>query len=426
MVERIKYAAVGCGGMGRRHLRGMARLQSSSMNNMELAAVCDLNQDNANFLADEAQELLGHRPRVFSDIAQMARETPELRAADVTTETGSHHVVTAACLEAGLHVLCEKPLAVTVRGCNLAVETARRKGLVLSVAENFRRDPINRLIRALIDDGAIGTPRLMMETTMGGGDKVIITPWRHMKHTGTITLDEGVHHADILRYYLGEVRTVFGETRLHEKVRYNTKSAGPGGFYARWSADFPDSIEPTGEDALYALVTFESGAVAQWINDHAIHGKPQGGRFVYGSKGSIECPGDRNGRPIKLHFDGGTTIDDERILDYAPSYRLSPLAAELFGGERIWTYSFEFNDTDSRILALEYHELGECILQGTEPEVNGEEGRADVALNYAPFESGRLGRAVTLDDLIAGRADAYQREVDERIGLLTSAPTAGR
>jgi len=385
MVERIKYAAVGCGGMGRRHLRGMAKLYASSMCNMELVAVCDLNQENANFLADEAQELLGARPQVYADIAQMAREVTDLQAADVTTDTGSHHTVTVACLEAGLHVQCEKPLAVTVRGCNLAIETANRQGRILSVAENFRRDPINRLIRALIDDGAIGDVRLMLETTIGGGDKIMITPWRHMKHTGTSTLDEGVHHADILRYYLGEVRSVYGETRLHEKVRYNTKSAGPGGFYARWSADFPDTIEPTGEDALYAQITFSSGAVAH-----------------------------------------GETIDDQRILDLAPSYRLQPLAAELFGGERVWTYSFEFNDTDSRILALEYHELGDCISTGRRPEVSGEEGRADVALNYAPFEAGRLGRPVTLDELISGTADAYQREVDEQLGLLTPSAAGPR
>jgi predicted dehydrogenase len=418
MSERVKYAAIGCGGMGRRHLRGMARLYGSSMCNMELVACCDLNQANAEFYADEAKELLGTRPRVYADVARMAREIPDLRAADVTTDTGSHHAAARACLEAGLHVLCEKPLAVTVRGCNLLIETARKQKRTLSTAENFRRDPINRLGKALLDDGAIGPPRLMIETTVGGLDRIQITPWRHMKQTGSMPIDEGVHHADILRYYMGEVRFVFGETRLHERVRHNTRSAGPGGFYARWSADFPETIEPTGDDALYAYVSFESGAVGQWINDHAGHGLPQHGRFIYGSKGSLTLPGDRNGRPIKLHLDGGETIDDARILDYAPSYKLAPLAAELFGGERVWTYSFEFNDTDSRILALEYHELGECVLTGQAPEVTGEEGRADVALSYAPFEAGRLGRPVTLDDLIAGRADAYQREIDEKLGLL--------
>lgn len=418
MPERIKYAAVGCGGMGRRHLRGMARLSRSSFNNLELAAVCDLNQGNANFLADEAHELMGERPKVYASIEEMVRENPDLRAADVTTDAGSHHTVATACLEAGLNVLCEKPLAITVRGCNRVIETAKQKGLVLSVAENFRRDPINRLARALIDDGAIGTPRLMIESSVGGGSNIIITPWRHMKNTGTIALDVGVHNADIMRYYLGDFRTVYGESRLHETVRHNTASAGPGGFYARWSADFPDTIEPTGEDALYAHISFESGAIGQWIQDHAGHGARLSSRLVYGSKGRLECPGDRNGRPIKLTLDDGVVIDDARILEYAPGYRLSPLAAELWGSERPWTYNLDFNDTDSRILALEYYELGECIRTGTAPEVTGEEARADVALVYAPIESGRLGRPVTLEEMIAATADVYQREIDEHLGLL--------
>jgi predicted dehydrogenase len=418
MPERIKYAAVGCGGMGRRHLRGMARLSRSSFCNLELTAVCDLNQENADFLADEAHEYLGERPKVYASIEEMVRENPDLRAADVTTDAGSHHAVATACLDAGLNLLCEKPLAITVRGCNRVIETARQRGLTLSVAENFRRDPINRLARALIDDGAIGTPRLMIETSIGGGSNIIITPWRHMKNTGTIALDVGVHNADIMRYYLGEFRTVYGESRLHEQVRHNTASAGPGGFYARWSSEFPDTIEPTGEDALYAHVSFESGAIGHWIQDHAGHGERLSSRLVYGSRGRLECPGDRNGRPIKLSLDDGLVIDDARILEYAPSYRLSPLAAELWGNDRPWTYSLDFNETDSRILALEYYELGECIRTGAAPEVTGEEARADVALVYAPFESGRLGRPVTLEEMIAATADVYQREIDQHLGLI--------
>src|SRR5204863_7740438 len=51
--DRIPIALIGCGGMGRRHLRGMTRLANSSLGNVELVAVCDLNQDNAEFLASE-------------------------------------------------------------------------------------------------------------------------------------------------------------------------------------------------------------------------------------------------------------------------------------------------------------------------------------------------------------------------------------
>jgi predicted dehydrogenase len=421
LAERIKIAAVGCGGMGRRHLNGMNALYKSSQQNLELVAVCDLNQENANWLADEAEQLLGKRPRVFADIAQMAREMPDLQAADVTTDTGSHHAVASICLEAGLHVMCEKPLAVTVRGCNKIIETAKRKGKVLSVAENYRRCPVQRLTRALLDDGAIGDVRFVVYASVGGGDAIQMTPWRHMKHTASMPVDAGVHTADMLRFLFGEPRLIWGETKLWEKVRRKTGSAGPGGMYARWLHTIPDTIEPTGDDALYAHLSMQSGAVISWIHDGAGHGKGFNERHAYGSKGSLDLASPRSGRPVTLHLDGGTTIGDEKILEYAPSYRLSPLAAELFGGERVWTYQFEFNDVDAKILATEYHELGECIRTGTQPEVTGEEGRADLALNYGPFEAGRLGRPLTMEELIAGRADPYQREVDEKLGLLQTA-----
>jgi predicted dehydrogenase len=256
----------------------------------------------------------------------------------------------------------------------------------------------------------------MLETHIGGSDRIAITPWRHMKHTGTIAIDAGVHYADILRFYLGEVRSVYGEARIQEKVRYNTDSAGPG-FYARWSAGFPDQIEPTGEDALYAHLSFENGCIGHWVDDNAGHGLPTRVRQVFGSKGSLDCPGDRNGRPNAVHLDDGTRIDDARILELAPSYQLEPLAAELFGGERVWTYDLEFNDIDGCLLALEYYELGDCVASGATPEVTLEEGRRDLALTYAPFESGVLGRAVTLEEVLSGAADAYQREIDGTLGL---------
>jgi predicted dehydrogenase len=404
--------------MGRRHLRGMGHLAASSMANIDLVAVCDLNRDNANFLAEEALEILGRRPRVYTDLALMARELgADIQAASITTDVAAHHPLAVACLEAGLHVMCEKPLGLTIRACDAIEDAARRSGRLVSVAENYRRDPINRLARALIRDGAIGQPRLMLETHIGGRDRIVITPWRHMKFSGTITVDAGIHYADILRYYLGEVQTIFGEARLQEKVRHNTGSSGPGGFYDRWSAKFPDSIEPTGEDALYAQLVFSNGAIGQWIDDNAGHGLPIRSRQIFGSEASLECPGDRNGRPIVLHLDDGQRVADEGILERAPSYRLEPLAVELFGGERVWTYSFDFNDTDGRILALEYHELGTCATSGAQPEVTLDEGRRDLALIYAPFESGRLGRSVTLDEVLSGAASAYQAEIDEHLGL---------
>src|SRR5215217_2820562 len=254
--EPVRLAIVGCGGMGRRHLAGLTELARSGERAVELVAVCDLNERNAHDLADEALALLGSRPAVFTDAATMARETGGLEAATCTTDSGSHHRVASDLLDRGLHTLCEKPLALTIRGCNRIIGAAERSSKNLSVAENFRRDPINRLVRALLDDGAIGERQFIMETNVRGRDSMIITPWRHQKLTGTITIDAGVHNADILQYYFGDAVSAFGQTRLFEKTRVVRETSGPGGYYAKWAENLPPTFEATGEDGIFGLVTF--------------------------------------------------------------------------------------------------------------------------------------------------------------------------
>ena len=418
MEDPVRLAIIGCGGMGRRHLAGLAELSRSPHMNLNLLAVCDPNTQNAEDLADEAHELLGERPRVYAKAETMVREVDGLEAADCPTDTGSHHLAATQALELGLNILCEKPLALTIRGCNRIIAAAEKSNRILSVAENYRRDPINRLVRALLDDGAIGERQFIMESDVGGRDSILITPWRHMKFSGTISLDAGVHNADILQYYFGDANTVFGQVRLYEKHRVRRNTAGPGGFYEKWAANMPESIEATGEDAMFGQIMFANGTLGHWVNHHAGHGAPLHQRLVFGTRGSITAPGDRNGRPVQLHLDEGGDITDARVLDYAPSYRLEPVAASLFGGERIWRYNFDFPTTDRKLLALEYHELARCLRTGATPEVTGAVAKRDVALVYSLFESDRAGRPVTIEEVESSAVDAYQREIDEHLGLL--------
>jgi predicted dehydrogenase len=417
-VEPVRLAIVGCGGMGRRHLAGLAELKRAGICSVNLVAVCDLNEQNASDLALEAEGLLDKRPRVFTDMETMARQVEGLEAAGCMTDTGSHHRVAVDILDLGLHTLCEKPLALTIRGCNRIIAAAARNGKVLSVAENFRRDPMNRLVRALLDDDAIGDRQFIMETAVRGRDYMIITPWRHQKLTGTITVDSGVHNADILQYYFGDALSAFGQTRILERTRVVRESSGPGGFYAKWAANLPPTFDATGEDAMFGLITFANGTLGQWVDHHAGHGEPFQHRMIFGARGSIAAPGDRNGRPVRLVLDDGTDLANEHVLDYAPSYRLDPVAATLFENERPWTYAFDFPTTDRKLLALEYAELAACIRTGTTPEVDGPTGKRALALVYALFESQVAGRPVTIEEVESSAVDGYQRELDQHHGLL--------
>ncbi len=75
--------------------------------------------------------------------------------------------------------MVEKPMGLTVRACNLIHHAAKKSDAILSVAENYRRDPINRLAKALLNAGVIGIPRFLIHHTIGGGDGRLISVWHH-------------------------------------------------------------------------------------------------------------------------------------------------------------------------------------------------------------------------------------------------------
>lgn len=404
--------------MGIRHLLGLTELYTAGLPVLELIAVCDLRRDNAVHLADKAERLLGHRPSIYDDLACMVAAMPDLQAVDITTDVRAHHALACAALDLGLHVLCEKPLALTIRGCNRILDAQRRSGKVLSVAENYRRDPMSRLTKALLDAGAIGTPYLYLDASVGAGNRIVITPWRHQKLSGGMLLDGGVHNADMMCYYMGEVDQVYARTALWERTRFKPEGvSSTADFYAHWQGEMPASIEATAEDTLVATIDLRCGAIGQWTQSYAGHGHGYGHRAIYGSRGALRPGGTRNGVPPLLTLDDGSEVTGSALLERAPGYHLDEAAAALFGTDRPASYDMPFPEADRKLLALEYHELSECILHGSRPEVDGLAGRRAVALCYATLESGVLGRPVTLDEIEAERTGAYEAEINVHLGL---------
>ena len=421
-MDKIPLAIVGCGGMGHRHLYGLAELHSSGLSPFELVGACDPVRANAESLANDAEERLGSRPQVVESLEEL--EALGVAAVDITTTPRYHHTVAEEALERGWHAMIEKPVGLTVRAGNRIRQAAERSGRIVSVAENYRRDPMNRLGKALLDAGVIGSPRLMIHNTMGGGSQMTISVWRHQKNESGVLLDVGVHFADILEFYLGPVSTVYAQSRLHEPIRYNPaagpagrSSSNPAGVYGKWQRQMPAQFEATAEDASYATLLFESGAVGQFIEDHAAHGQGVWTRQIHGSGGSLELPPDRSGQLITLHKDG-ETVSDASLLDLVPDFHLEPIAAALFGGERLWGYDFPFHETDRKLIATEYGELGLAIEDGGAIEVDAAQGTRSVALSYAMLESSEAGRALTMEEVLAENVDAYQLEIDEELGLV--------
>src|SRR5688572_24120990 len=191
----LTLALIGCGVMGRRHILGLKALKDAGREPFHLTAVCDPLSASAAAAADLAEDLLGRRPDAFPDLATLYSST-SVDAVDITTAPNFHQAVGEEALAHGAHVMVEKPIALTIAQGRALVAAADRAGRRLAVAENYRRDPINRLARAALDAGLIGRPFLITQSSSGGGEKVIITPWRHHKKSGGIIVDMGVHYTD--------------------------------------------------------------------------------------------------------------------------------------------------------------------------------------------------------------------------------------
>ena len=82
-MDKLNLALIGCGGMGTRHLYGLRELARTPFNNIALRALCDLNRDNAELAAREAEHLLGSKPPVFTSLEAMVQAIPDLMAVDV-------------------------------------------------------------------------------------------------------------------------------------------------------------------------------------------------------------------------------------------------------------------------------------------------------------------------------------------------------
>lgn len=390
----------GTGGMGQRHIRGLGRLHQVGRLRFELAGICDLLPQNAQRAADLAMDLLGHRPRIYESFAAMRQGIGQLDAVLLTTSPDTHANLGVTALQAGVNVMVEKPITLTVRQGQRLVRAAAETGRWLAVAENYRRDPINRLAHALLETGVLGRLFLAMQSSSGGGENVIITPWRHLRASCGIGIDMGVHYADILEYLLGPVDSVMGMGMVVDRER----------------KDRDGTLYPAdAEDLTAGVMRFQSGAIASWLLSMAGRGAGHFTRTIYGTGGSLGIPGDRTGHPLQLTLrrEGkDTSFTPEQVLELVPSFHLEPTTAALFGGERLAHYTMPWADIDAGLLAIEHDDFASAILEGRSPEVSGQQGLRALALAYSFLESERLGRAVHMSELLNSSASVYQDELE--------------
>ena len=422
----FKIALVGCGGMGRRHAHGYIELRKY-FDTVEMTAVCDVHRDVASKVADEIATSTGSKPDIYTDFDQMLGSAT-LDGVAIVTSTPMHHTFAIRAMEQGLHVITEKPMALTLKACRQMRDVSETMGKVLAVAENYRRDPMNRLTRMLIQSGAIGTPYFALDIGVGSSNGSVMhsTVWRAKKEqAGGAPLDAGVHNADMLIYLLGGVDTVFAEIAINENQRtlrpMDEVAPGLADMYNHRREDghqIGDVVEQTAADTAFAVIRFNSGAIGQLIMTDTSHGQSLGVSTISGSKGTLYRPRSRSGDSPRIVTADGTEITDDALLELVPDFELEDTLSTLWNGARlISSYDMDFRDIDSKILAYEYLDMVAAAETGGAPEVGPKEGMDALALAYAMMESGISGSPVHVQDVADGRTSSFQDEIDAEMSI---------
>lgn len=265
---KLKLGLIGCGGVSRVHVKGYVDLHNRGLKVFDIKALCDISEEKAKVRFETISGFQADRPKIYADFEGMLKEE-DLDAVDICLPHYLHHSVASKCLEAGLHVLVEKPLGVTMRAARTMIETSEKHGKILAVAENSRRSSKSRATRWAINQGLIGNPQVLAFTWTYWMPH--LWGWRDNKLMmgGNYILDAGVHFADFDRYHLGvEPLQVYAVADTLTPVKKRVKA--------------------TVDDMAMAIIEYENKIHVQWYWNSVTLGEPTFCmRVIYGSKGRI-------------------------------------------------------------------------------------------------------------------------------------------
>jgi predicted dehydrogenase len=193
--EKLRIGLYGYGKVAQIHAKAIKGSLSA-----ELVSVCGRNRERRDAFAAQ----WGIASRNTPD--EMAHND-RVDAVIVSTPHPQHCEAALACFASGLHVLVEKPMALTAAQCDEMIAAAKKAGKVLSVISQRRWFPACRRIKNAIDEGKIGRPVLAQLTILGWRDKAYYDsdPWRGKWATegGGILINQAPHQIDLLHWFMG-------------------------------------------------------------------------------------------------------------------------------------------------------------------------------------------------------------------------------
>jgi predicted dehydrogenase len=332
----IRIGVIGCGKIAQvRHLPEYA-----TNPNVQLVGYFDKNLARAK---EMAAKYGGTAYESYFDLLK----NPEIDAVSVCVENHNHAEMSTAALYAGKHVLCEKPMAITLAECESMVSAAEYNGRHLMIGHNMRFDPVYRRAKEMLDDGVIGdiiTFRTIYGNSGPEGWSMDGT-WFFDKNKAAMGAlsDMGIHKVDVMHYLTGQkvIETTAKVLTLNKR-------------------DEKGKLIGVDDNAL-CILRMSGGAVGTLAASWTIYGHECQSTCLYGTKGIMLIYTDQ-ANPIVVRDLSNTST------------------------------SYSFDTTQNRSGVID--EFVDALIHDREPEVSGREALATMRTIFASIRSSELVRTV--------------------------------
>ena len=321
----------------------------------EVVAVASPTPGNA-----EAFARKHHLPRHFTDYRQMLAE-PDIELVTIAAPNALHAPMTVDAANAGKHVVCEKPLCLTLEEADLMIDTCRRRGVLLMYAEELFFTPKYVKAKQMADEGAFGRVYLVKQSEKHFGPH---GPWFWdvRQSGGGVFMDMGCHGIAFCYWFLGR-----------PKIKSVLAHMGT----------YVHGDKTQGEDDVICILDFENGAKGVVEDSWARRGGMEDRIEVYGEGGVTYAD---------LHMGNALPTYSEYGYGYAVEKAPSTKGWSYPVFEELWNYGFP----------QEMHHFARCVRGKETPQATGEDGRVVQEALLAGYQSAGLGARVRLPFRPAG------------------------
>lgn len=261
----MNYALIGCGRISTNHIK------ASIENNVHIVAVCNLVKENmSNLLGKHGLEQ--GEIKCYDDYKIMI-EKEKIDFISIATESGKHAKIALYCIEKGIHVIIEKPMALSIEDCDKIIQASEKYKVKVCACHQNRFNQSVQKLRKALDEGAFGKiSHATVHVRWNRGEEYYKqAPWRGTwAQDGGALMNQCIHGIDLLRWCMGdEIDEIYGVTRQV----------------------FHDYLEC--EDLGTAIIKFKNGAIGTVEGTTNVYPKNlEETLYIFGEKGTVKLGGE--------------------------------------------------------------------------------------------------------------------------------------